>query len=89
MNIEQFVAFKVIAQQESFTKAAKMLNMTQPAISAQIKQLEKKFKVTLFTRSNSGVKLTAAGDIFYDYSEKILAIYKELEDELSKQAQKD
>lgn len=86
MNIEQFVVFKVITQQESFTKAAKILNMTQPAISAQIKQLEKKYNVNLFNRSNSGVKLTDAGVIFYDYSEKILAIYKEMEAELTKKS---
>lgn len=84
MNIEQFVVFKVITQQESFTRAAKILNMTQPAISAQIKQLEKKYNVSLFDRSNSGVKLTDAGVIFYNYSEKILSVYKEMEAELTK-----
>ncbi|HPF43962.1 MAG TPA: LysR family transcriptional regulator [Syntrophomonadaceae bacterium] len=86
MNIEQFEVFKVITQEESFTKAAKLLNMTQPAISAQIKQLEKKYSVKLFDRSNSGVKLTDAGVIFYDYGEKMLSIFKEMEAELIKKS---
>lgn len=86
MNIEQFAVFKTIVQKESFTKAAKSLNFTQPAISAQIKQLENKYKVPLFERNNNGVKLTDAGKTFYEYGEKILALYEEMEIELSKNA---
>ena len=86
MYIEQFIVFKVITQSESFTKAAKILNLTQPAISFQIKQLEKKFQVKLFTRSNRGVKLTAAGETFYDYCEKILAVYNEMESSMADEA---
>ncbi|HNX28694.1 MAG TPA: LysR family transcriptional regulator [Syntrophomonadaceae bacterium] len=86
MNIEQFVAFKLIAQNESFTKTARVLNMTQPAISAQIKQLENKYKVNLFKRSNAGVELTEAGQTFYDYSEKIIALYNEMEAEMRKKS---
>ncbi len=86
MYIEQFMVFKVITQSESFTKAAKILNLTQPAISFQIKQLEKKYQVKLFTRSNRGVKLTDAGETFYNYCEKILAVYNELETAMADEA---
>lgn len=84
MNLEQFAVFKVIAQQKSFTKAAKILNLTQPAISAQIKQVENKYQIRLFNRTNFGVQLTEAGEIFYAYSEKFLTLYNELNIEMSK-----
>ena len=78
----------MITQHKSFTRAAKSLNMTQPAISFQVKQLEKKYQVELFTRSNRGVELTEAGEAFYDYCEKILAVYNDMESEMAKQADK-
>ncbi|NLB88954.1 MAG: LysR family transcriptional regulator [Syntrophomonadaceae bacterium] len=84
MNIEQFEIFRTITQAKSFTKAAKILNFTQPAISSQIKSLEQNFNVSLFERGNTGVRLTEAGKIFYDYGEKILAIYAEMEAEIAK-----
>ena len=84
MNIEQFEVFRTIAQAKSFTKAAKIMNFTQPAISSQIKLLEQNYKVILFERGNSGVKLTEAGKKFYEYGDRILALYGEMEREIAK-----
>lgn len=84
MNIEQFEVFRTIAEAKSFTKAAKILNFTQPAISSQIKLLEQSFDVSLFERGNNGVKLTEAGRKFYEYGEKVLALYEEMESEIAK-----
>lgn len=84
MNIDQFEVFRTIAQAKSFTKAAKILNFTQPAISSQIKTLEQNLNVSLFERGNSGVKLTEAGRKFYEYGEKILLLYAEMEEEIAK-----
>lgn len=83
MNIDQFEVFRTIAQAKSFTKAAKILNFTQPAISSQVKMLEQNFNVALFERSNTGVKLTEAGRKFYEYGERILAMYAEMEREIA------
>jgi DNA-binding transcriptional LysR family regulator len=83
MNIEQFEVFRTIAQAKSFTKAAKILNFTQPAISSQVKILEQNFNVALFERCNTGVKLTEAGRKFYEYGERILAVYAEMEREIA------
>ncbi len=83
MNIEQFEVFRTIAQAKSFTKAAKILNFTQPAISSQVKTLEQNLNTTLFERCNTGVKLTEAGRKFYEYGERILAIYAEMEREIA------
>ncbi|MBO8158415.1 LysR family transcriptional regulator [Thermosyntropha sp.] len=84
MNIEQFEIFRTIAQVKSFTRAAKILNFTQPAISSQIKSLEQYYNVELFERGSSGVKLTEAGKKFYEYGEKILALFQEMESEIAK-----
>ncbi|MEN6462640.1 MAG: LysR family transcriptional regulator [Syntrophomonas sp.] len=84
MNIEQFQVFRTIAQARSFTKAAKILNFTQPAISSQIKILEQTFNTSLCERGNNGVTLTEAGNIFYEYGDKILALYSELEREIAR-----
>lgn len=84
MNINQFEVFRTIAQAKSFTKAAKILNFTQPAISSQVKALEENFDVTFFERGNTGVRLTEAGKIFYEYGEKILSIYEEMGNEIAK-----
>lgn len=83
MNIDQFEVFRTIAQAKSFTKAAKILNFTQPAISSQVKMLEQNFNVALFERGNTGVKLTEAGRKFYEYGERILALYAEMEREIA------
>lgn len=84
MNIEQFEVFRTIAQVRSFSKAAKILNFTQPAISSQIKLLERTFKTSLCERGNNGVTLTEAGKVFYEYGDKILALQAELESEIAK-----
>jgi DNA-binding transcriptional LysR family regulator len=84
MNIEQFEIFKTITEVKSFTKAAKKLNFTQPAISTQIKILEQNYDIALFERHNHGVQLTEAGQKFFEYGDKILALYEEMEHELTK-----
>ncbi|MDD2373094.1 MAG: LysR family transcriptional regulator [Syntrophomonadaceae bacterium] len=84
MNIEQFEIFKTIAEVKSFTKAAKKLSFTQPAISTQIKILEQNFDLALFERHNHGVQLTDAGRKFYEYGDRILALYEEMEQDLAR-----
>ncbi len=83
MNVEQFEIFRTIAQVKSFTKAAKILSFTQPAISSQIKLLEQHYNIALFERCNNGVKLTEAGKKFYEYGDKILALYEQMENDIA------
>ena len=66
----------------SFTKAAEMLFMTQPAVTFQIKQLEEQYNTRLFERGHGRVGLTPAGQIVYDYAERILALSGELDTRL-------
>ena len=54
--------FYTVARQLSFTKAAEMLYMTQPAVTFQVKQLEEHFNTRLFERSHGRISLTPAGE---------------------------
>jgi DNA-binding transcriptional LysR family regulator len=74
--------FHAVAKQMSFTKAAETLFMTQPAVTFQIKQLEEQYNTRLFERGHGRVALTPAGQIVFDYSERILALSAELDTRL-------
>jgi DNA-binding transcriptional LysR family regulator len=74
--------FSTVAQLLSFTKAARALHMTQPAVTFQIRQLEEHFNARLFDRMHNGISLTKAGDIVRSYAEKIITQYNEMDNEV-------
>lgn len=74
--------FHAVAKQMSFTKAAEVLFMTQPAVTFQIKQLEEHFNTRLFERGHGRISLTPAGEVVLDYAERILALSAELDTRL-------
>ncbi|MFP4559895.1 MAG: selenium metabolism-associated LysR family transcriptional regulator [Thiohalorhabdus sp.] len=71
--------FHTVARLSSFTKAANRLHMTQPAVTFQVKQLEEQFNTRLFDRNHNRITLTNAGSIVFDYADKILSLYDEME----------
>lgn len=71
--------FHAVARQLSFTKAAEVLFMTQPAVTFQIKQLEEHFNTRLFDRGHGRISLTPAGDLVLTYAEKILGLSGEMD----------
>lgn len=75
--------FHAVAKQLSFTKAAEVLFMTQPAVTFQIKQLEEHFNTRLFDRGHGKITLTPAGDLVLDYAKKILGLSAEMDVRLS------
>jgi DNA-binding transcriptional LysR family regulator len=74
--------FYTVAKQLSFTKAAELLFMTQPAVTFQVKQLEEHFNTRLFERSHSKITLTPAGRLAMEYAERILNLTSEMETRL-------
>ncbi|HLQ71679.1 MAG TPA: LysR family transcriptional regulator, partial [Bacillota bacterium] len=72
LEVRHLHYFKAVAEHLNFTKAAQSVNMSQPPLSYQIKQLEKYLGVDLFYRTNRSVKLTKAGKYFYDVTVKTL-----------------
>lgn len=75
--------FHAVAKQLSFTKAAEVLFMTQPAVTFQIKQLEEHFNTRLFDRGHGRISLTPAGELVLTYAEKILGLSGEMDVRLS------
>ena len=71
--------FYTVAKQLSFTKAAETLFMTQPAVTFQVKQLEEQFNTRLFDRNHGRISLTPAGELVFDYAERILKLSRELD----------
>lgn len=59
----------------SYTKAARQLHLTQPAISHQIKQLEEEFQIKIFHRSKKSLILTPEGEILVKYAHRMTAVY--------------
>lgn len=71
--------FHAVAKQLSFTKAAEILFMTQPAVTFQIKQLEEHFNTRLFDRGHGRIALTPAGELVLGYAERILGLSSEMD----------
>ena len=72
MDFDQLNTFLEIVRLKSFSKAAQTCYRTQPAISAQIRQMEHELGTRLFDRFGSRISLTTAGEIFAGYARTIL-----------------
>ncbi len=83
MDFDQLHTFLEIVRLKSFSKAAQTCYRTQPAISAQIRQLEQELKTDLFERFGSRISLTTAGKIFTEYAEQILDTRRRAQDALN------
>lgn len=66
-KLDLYKVFSQVARSESFSKAAKTLYLTQPAVSQSILQLEDELAIRLFNRTPRGVTLTKEGLLLYDY----------------------
>lgn len=80
LNYHHLRYFRVIAGEGNLTRAAKKLNLSPPALSVQLRQLEESFGHALFERRSSGLKLTEAGRVALDYAESIGRAGEELMD---------
>ncbi len=74
MNLKQLEYFVRVAELGSFSKAALILNIAQPALSRQVRLLETDLHVTLLTRNGRGVVLTEVGQRLFDHSVGILQL---------------
>ncbi|MCP4995392.1 MAG: LysR family transcriptional regulator [Gammaproteobacteria bacterium] len=76
--------FHTVARLLSFTKAAEMLHMTQPAVTFQVRQLEEYFNTRLFDRTHNRISLTEAGSKVFEYADRIFELYTEMENSVRK-----
>ncbi|MGB9628330.1 MAG: LysR family transcriptional regulator, partial [Thermodesulfobacteriota bacterium] len=71
MNLKQLEAFYLVIKRRSYTKAAEELNVTQPAVTIQVKALEESLNLKLIQQVGKRVHLSEAGEVLYQYAEKI------------------
>lgn len=72
MDINQLEVLAVVAREKSFSRAAQVLNRTQPAISQAVRRLEQEIGEKLFDRSSKDGTLTLAGEVLLDYAKQML-----------------
>ncbi len=79
MNIDQLRIFQEVVLTGSFTKAARELFLSQPAVSQQIKKLENAYGVKLFDRQGKSIQLTHQGEILFSKITNVLSDLRDIE----------
>ena len=75
--------FLILAEQLNFSRAAELLNMSQPAVSKHVKALEQHYKTNLITRKGGKIQLSDGGKLLYNYLQEAKKAQNSLEFELS------
>lgn len=83
--MNSILAFATVAREKSVSRAAEVLNLTQPAISHQIKRLSEETGITLFNRTPRGLDLTPDGAALLPKAEQVLSAMIEFQRSASKQ----
>jgi DNA-binding transcriptional LysR family regulator len=86
VHVRDLRYFAAVARELSFTRAAERLYLSQPALSKQIRALERRLNVTLFDREPDGVRLTRAGAELLPHAERLVADWEEAERSLAQAA---
>jgi DNA-binding transcriptional LysR family regulator len=89
MDTRQLAAFCAVVERRSFSRAAEQLGVTQPAVSLQIRSLEKRLGRQLLDRSGRRVEPTEAGQRLYRSAQRLLAQEEQLLSELGEEAEGD
>lgn len=74
MNLHHLLVFHTIAQTGSITSSSKRLNISQPALSRELRELENRFGVALFERLPRGMRLTHPGKILAEYADRLFEV---------------
>ena len=87
MDTRQLAAFCAVVERKSFSEAAERLGVTQPAVSQQIRSLEERVGQQLLDRSGRRVEPTEAGNRLYRGAQRLLALERQLLDEVAGEAE--
>jgi DNA-binding transcriptional LysR family regulator len=77
MDFDQLATFVYVAKLKSFSRAGQKVFRSQSAVSAQIRQLEQAYRARLLDRSAKSVELTPAGEVLFEYAERLLRLRDE------------
>lgn len=78
MEIQQLYYYMELCKQKNFTEAGYACNMTQGALSKQIRKLENELGITLIRRNTRKFELSKEGEIFLSYAKKMTGTYEEM-----------
>jgi DNA-binding transcriptional LysR family regulator len=87
MDTRQLSAFCAVVERRSFSQAAEQLGVTQPAVSLQVRSLEKRLGLQLLDRSGRRVEPTEAGRRLYRSAQRLLALEEQLLAELGEEVE--
>ena len=87
MDTRQLAAFCAVVERKSFSEAAERLGVTQPAVSQQIRSLEERVGQQLLDRSGRRVEPTEAGNRLYRSAQRLLALERQLLEEIAGEAE--
>ena len=79
VNFHQLRIFHTVARMGTFSKAAEELSISQPAVSIQVRELEKEMGGALLTRARRGVQLTDTGHAVFEYTQRIFSLAEEMQ----------
>src|SRR5262249_34469543 len=83
MNLNHLAIFHAVAQSGSMTLGAERLDISQPAVSKQVQELERALGVHLFDRIGRRVDLSQAGEVLADYARRLFALAREAEEAMA------
>lgn len=84
ITLQQMEAVIALVEERSFSRAAKKMLLTQPALTKNIKNVEDSLGVMVVKRSNTGISLTPEGKILYDYAQRIMKLRDEAKSKITK-----
>lgn len=86
--LTRLIYFQTVAEYENFSKAAKKLDISQPALSKAMKTLEQELNTELFLRTSNTIQLNQNGHKFLNYCDQLLTVWKKAQQDLNHSQQK-
>lgn len=80
MSFKSLMIFITVYKEESITAAAEKLSISQPAVSAAIRELERRYDIQLFQRSGRGIRRSRNAERFFDYASHIVSLCTEMDE---------
>src|SRR3954454_20533847 len=87
MDFDQLVTFLEVVKLGNFSRAGQKVLRSQSAVSAQIRQIEEEYGERLLDRSGKTVRLTPAGEVFFEYVQRMITLYSESKRAVADQGQ--
>ncbi|HVC00265.1 MAG TPA: LysR family transcriptional regulator, partial [Candidatus Dormibacteraeota bacterium] len=86
MDFDQLTTFVEVVRQRSFSRAGEKVFLSQSAVSAQIRQLEEEYGEKLLDRAGKVVRLTPAGEVLFEYAQRLMTLRNESKRAVADQA---